>query len=55
MLVLASVVCLTLLFSAQDAMRRSLNGVPVSWSRVIAINALDWVTWACLLPLIVAA
>jgi two-component sensor histidine kinase len=54
MLVLASVVGLTLLFSAQDAMRRGLNGAPVNWSRVIAINALDWVTWALLLPFIVA-
>ena len=54
MLVLASVVCLTLLFSAQDAMRRGLSGAPVNWSRVIAINALDWVTWALLLPFIVA-
>ena len=52
MLVLASVACLTLLFSAQDAMRRGLNGAPVNWTRVVAINALDWVTWALLLPLI---
>ena len=54
MLVVVSVVCLTLLFSAQDAMRRSVNGAPVNWSQVIAINALDWVAWALLLPLIVA-
>jgi signal transduction histidine kinase len=54
MLVIASVVCLTLLFSAQDAMRRGVNGAPVNWSHVIAINALDWVGWALLLPLIVA-
>jgi hypothetical protein len=54
MLVLVSVVCLTLLFSAQDAMRRGVNGAPVNWSRVIAINALDWVAWALLLPPIVA-
>jgi hypothetical protein len=53
-LVVVSVVCLTLLFSAQDAMRRGVNGAPVNWSRVIAINALDWVVWALLLPLIVA-
>ena len=53
-LVLTSVVCLTLLFTAQDGMRRGLSGVRVNWTRVLAINALDWVTWAVLLPFIVA-
>lgn len=54
MLVLSSVVCLTLLFTAQDAMRRGLGGGGVNWSRVFAINALDWVVWGLLLPFIVA-
>jgi hypothetical protein len=54
MLALASVVCLTLLFTAQDAMRRGLGGGGVNWAHVFAINALDWVAWGLLLPFIVA-
>jgi two-component sensor histidine kinase len=53
LLVVASAVCLTLLFSAQDAMRRRLMGGSIVWSQVIAINALDWLTWGLLLPFIV--
>ncbi|HZI41948.1 MAG TPA: histidine kinase [Gemmatimonadaceae bacterium] len=54
MLALSSVVCLTLLFTAQDAMRRGLGGGGVNWAHVFAINALDWVVWGLLLPFIVA-
>ena len=46
---------LTLLFAAQDVMRRTMSGVAVSWPRSFAINALDWVVWAILLPFVVAA
>lgn len=49
-LVLASVVCLTLLFTVQDAVRHRLGGSPVKWSELLAVNALDWVVWALLLP-----
>jgi len=52
MLVLASVVSLTLLFTAQDAVRHRLVGSPVQWSQLLAVNALDWVVWALLLPII---
>jgi hypothetical protein len=53
-LTLASVVCLTLLFTAQDVMRRSANGAPVNWSQSFAINAHDWVVWGILLPFVIA-
>lgn len=52
LIIVASAACLTLLFSVQDAMRRTANGVPVDWPRVIAINALDWVVWGLLVPFI---
>ena len=52
MFVLASVVSLTLLFTVQDAVRHRLGGSPVRWSQLLAVNALDWVVWALLLPII---
>ncbi len=52
-LVLSSMVGLTLLFTAQDVIRRAAAGAPVSWTHSLAINALDWVVWATLLPLVV--
>jgi len=52
LVIVASAACLTLLFSVQDAMRRTANGSPVDWPRVIAINALDWVVWGTLVPFI---
>lgn len=52
MLVLASVVSLTLLFTAQDAVRHRLGGGRVAWSELFAVNALDWIVWALLLPII---
>ena len=51
-LVLASVVCLTLLFTAQDGVRHRLGGGRVEWSQLLAVNGLDWVVWALLLPII---
>jgi two-component system, LytTR family, sensor kinase len=53
MLALASVVCLTLLFTVQDAVRHRIAGGPIQWWRLLAVNALDWVVWALLLPFIV--
>lgn len=50
---ISSVVLLALLFTAQDGMRRSADGIPVNWSRTFAINALDWVVWGILVPFIV--
>ncbi len=46
---------LTLLFTAQDVIRRAASGAPVSWTRSFAINGLDWVVWAALLPFVIAA
>jgi len=51
-LVLTSVVSLTLLFTAQDAVRHRAGGSPIHWSELLAVNALDWVVWALLLPII---
>src|SRR5207237_2731272 len=48
------VVCLTLLGTAQDAVRRATSGAPMDWPRSLEINALDWVTWALFVPLIVS-
>jgi len=53
-LVALSAVGLTLLFTAQDVIRRSAAGAPVNWSHSLALNALDWVVWAVLLPLVIA-
>src|SRR5262249_6575433 len=53
LLLALAVVCLTLLFTAQDAMRRGANGGAVVWSQELAINALDWVVWGALVPAIV--
>ena len=49
---LVSVVCLTLIFTAQDAMRRGTSGLPMSWSRSLEVNAIDWGTWGALVPII---
>jgi two-component system, LytTR family, sensor kinase len=54
-LVLGGAVGLTLLFTAQDAIRRAANGAPVNWAHTFALNALDWVVWAALLPFVIAA
>jgi len=54
-LVALSAAGLTLVFTAQDVMRRSIGGFPVSWPRSFAINALDWAVWAILLPLLATA
>jgi two-component system LytT family sensor kinase len=48
-----SVVALTLLFTAQDVMRRTALGVSVNWGLTLRINALDWVSWSALFLLIV--
>ena len=48
----ASAVALTLLFTAQDAMRRTTSGGAVNWGETLLINGLDWVTWGALYPLI---
>ena len=53
-LVLSSVVGLTLLFTAQDVIRRSASGAPVNWAHSFALNALDWVVWATLVPFVIA-
>jgi two-component system, LytTR family, sensor kinase len=52
-LVLTSVVGLTMLFTAQDVIRRTANGLPANWAHSFAINALDWVVWALLLPFVI--
>ena len=49
---LASVVWLTVLFTAQDAVRHRVGGIPIRWSELVAVNALDWIIWALLLPVI---
>jgi two-component sensor histidine kinase len=43
-------VCLTLLFTAQDAVRRGASGLPMSWARSLKINLIDWGTWGTLVP-----
>ena len=53
-LVLSSAVGLTLLFTAQDVIRRSASGAPVNWAHSFALNALDWVVWATLVPFVIA-
>lgn len=52
MLIVFGVVILTLVFSAQDAMRGSINGSPVPFVRTVGINALDWIAWGILTPFI---
>ena len=49
---LVSVVCLTLIFTAQDAMRRGTTGQPMSWPRSLKVNSLDWGTWGALAAII---
>ena len=51
-LLLLGIVCLTLLFTVQDAMRRGASGASMNWMRSLEINALDWGTWGALVPLI---
>lgn len=51
---LVCVLCLTALFTVQDAVRRRVAGIPIPWSHVIALNAVDWIAWAMLVPIVVA-
>ncbi len=46
------VVGLTLIFTAQDAMRRGTSGLPMNWPRSLEVNAIDWGTWGALVPII---
>jgi two-component system LytT family sensor kinase len=45
-------ICLTLVFSAQDAMRASVNGFHTPLAQTLRINALDWIAWGLLTPFI---
>ena len=47
-----SAVGLTLIFTAQDAMRRGTSGLPMNWPRSLEVNAIDWGTWGALVPII---
>jgi len=49
-----SAIGLTLLFTAQDVMRRRMSGDAADWSHSLLINGLDWVTWGMLVPVIAA-
>jgi fumarate reductase subunit D len=49
---MVSVICLTLIFTVQDAMRRSTNGLPMSWSRSLKVNGIDWGSWGAFVPII---
>jgi hypothetical protein len=49
---LLSTLALTLLFSAQDAMRGTITGQPFDWFQTLRINALDWVVWSAMVPFI---
>jgi len=49
---LVSVICLTLIFTVQDAMRRGTNGLPMSWLRSLKVNGIDWCSWGALVPII---
>jgi signal transduction histidine kinase len=49
---IGSAVSLTLLFTAQDAMRRVLGGGHVDWAQTFAINGIDWLAWVVLLPFV---
>jgi two-component system, LytTR family, sensor kinase len=52
---LASIVALTLVFSAQAVMRPGSPGARDGSLRTLALNALDWTVWAVLAPLIAVA
>jgi hypothetical protein len=45
---------LTLVFAAQQAVRRRAAGAPPAWGPALALNGLDWVAWGLLVPAIVA-
>jgi hypothetical protein len=52
MLIVLGATCLTLVFSAQDAMRASINGNRAPLAQTLGINALDWLAWGILTPFI---
>ncbi|HEY2806506.1 MAG TPA: histidine kinase [Gemmatimonadales bacterium] len=53
LVLLLCVVALTLLFSAQEVMRRGIAGQPIDWSQTLRFNGLDWVLWGMMTMLIV--
>lgn len=52
MMIVLGVAALTLVFSAQDAMRGSISGNAAPFARTLGINALDWIAWGILTPFI---
>ena len=45
---------LTLVFAAQQVVRRTAAGAPPAWGAALALNGLDWAAWSLFVPLIVA-